>query len=86
LQDQIADHTAVPDEDAHSRESLQQIEAVIDQLPHKLKLPFVYCILEGHSYDECAEIIRSTRKTVETRIYRARKLLQRELETRDLKS
>ncbi len=80
LLDQLSDRATIPDQEAASQEKLQRIESAIDLLPHKLKLPFVYCILEGHSYDECAEIIRSTRKTVETRIYRARKTLQRELQ------
>ncbi len=79
LQDTFSDSSATPDEVAHTNEKLATIETAINQLPHKLKLPFVYCTLEGHSYDECAEIISSNRKTVETRIYRAKKILQSEL-------
>ena len=58
---------------------LFEIEAAIHKLPHKLKFPFIYCVLEEHSYDACAEILGRTRETVETRIYRARKRLQQEL-------
>lgn len=71
-----------PSEQLQSAESLRAIETAIDQLPEKLKFPFVYCVLEDHSYDECAEIIGRNRKTVETRIYRARKQLQAEWEAR----
>lgn len=63
-----------------SEESLQAIQAAVDNLPEKLKFPFVYCVLEDHAYDGCAEILGCNRKTVETRIYRARKLLQASLE------
>ncbi len=80
MQDQFPGNEPAPDANADSKENLQRIETAIDQLPHKLKLPLVYCILEGHSYDECAEIIRANRKTVETRIYRARKLLQQSVQ------
>jgi RNA polymerase sigma-70 factor (ECF subfamily) len=79
LENQVADDSCSPEQAVASQENVELIEATIDQLPHKLKLPFVYCILEGHSYDECADIINGTRKTVETRIYRARKFLQQEL-------
>lgn len=79
LEDQTSDNAPSPDQAVSSQEAAHRIEAIIDQLPHKLKLPFVTCILEGHSYDECADIIQSNRKTVETRIYRARKILQQEL-------
>lgn len=33
----------------------------------------------GHSYDECAEVLKTNRKTVETRIYRARQSLRKAL-------
>ena len=69
-----------------SAESLQAIETAIARLPQKLKFPFVYCVLEDHAYDECAEVIGRSRKTVETRIYRARKQLQSALEAEKQKS
>lgn len=64
---------------AVSDESVLEIERAIQNLPEKLRFPFVFCVLEEHSYDECAEIIGGTRKSVETRIYRARKRLQETL-------
>lgn len=63
-------------EAAVSAESVATIEAAIRQLPHKLRFPFIFCVLEDHTYDECAEVLGTNRKTVETRIYRARKRLQ----------
>ena len=57
-------------------DDLQAINSCIERLPEKLRFPFMFCILEDHSYDECAAILKSSRKTVETRIYRARQALK----------
>ncbi|KAF0094917.1 MAG: RNA polymerase sigma-70 factor ECF subfamily [Puniceicoccaceae bacterium 5H] len=61
---------------AEQREQLEAVEAAIERLPHKLKFPFVFCVLEERSQDECAEVLKTSRKTVETRIYRARQFLR----------
>jgi RNA polymerase sigma-70 factor (ECF subfamily) len=81
LGDMIASDAADPSEDATSKEMLHQIDVAIYQLPDKLKFPFIFCILEGDSYNDCAAVIGKNRKTVETRIYRARKLLRLQLVT-----
>ena len=64
---------------AESKEQVKTIESAIQDLPHKLRFPFVYCVIEGQGHDECAEILNTSRKTVETRIYRARKKLRQQL-------
>lgn len=61
---------------AESAEQLQHIHAAIQALPYRLHFPFSFCILEGHSYKACAEVLQVSPKTVETRIYRARQLLR----------
>ncbi|MGB0370884.1 MAG: RNA polymerase sigma factor [Opitutales bacterium] len=61
------------------RDDLRRVQACIQKLPEKLKFPFIFCVLEDHSYDECALVLNTNRKTVETRIYRARKLMKSEL-------
>lgn len=68
-----------PADDLVSTEILEQVQGEIRNLPEKLRFPFVFCILEDHSYDDCAEILRVNRKTVEMRIYRARKRLREKL-------
>ncbi|MDQ8180523.1 sigma-70 family RNA polymerase sigma factor [Pelagicoccus sp. SDUM812005] len=65
-----------PEQAAVSKEALSAIDAAIASLPHKLKFPFIFCVLEEHSYDDCAEVLNTNRKTVEMRIYRARKALR----------
>ena len=64
---------------AESTEDTQIIQRAIHALPHKLKFPFVFCIVEGNRYDECAEVLKTSRKTIETRIYRARIRLRKAL-------
>jgi len=68
-----------PSEAASAKETTGDIQKAVMRLPQKLKFPFIFCILEDNSYDECAEVLKTSRKTVETRIYRARKILREEL-------
>lgn len=62
------------------RDDLRRVRDEIDRLPLKLKTPFILHVLEEHSQKACAELLGVSEKTVETRIYRARKLLQAALE------
>ena len=71
--------SATPDTQMDSREQIRLMEAAISSLPHKLRFPFVFCVLEGNSHDECAGVLGTSRKAVETRIYRARKTLRHQL-------
>jgi RNA polymerase sigma-70 factor (ECF subfamily) len=57
------------------RQTLKLLENQIDRLPHKLKTALILFSLEGNSQEECARILGITPKTLETRIYRARKRL-----------
>jgi len=61
------------------RQTLRLLEKQIDKLPHKLKTALILFALEGHSQEACAELLGVTPKTVETRVYRARKLLSEKL-------
>jgi RNA polymerase sigma-70 factor (ECF subfamily) len=61
-------------------EDLKIIYHCIQELPDKLRVPFIFCVLEDYTHDECAAILRLSRKAVETRIYRARQALRIKLE------
>lgn len=78
-EDVIASKDRSPDESAVASESLSTIENAIASLPYPLKFSFIFCVLEGNSYDDCAEALGLNRKTVEMRIYRARKSLRESL-------
>lgn len=70
--DSLASNAATPKEAQVQKEMLAAIERALYELPHKLRFPFVYCILEENSYRECASVLGCSEKTVEMRIYRAR--------------
>ena len=74
----LSDSTT-PDTQLDSREQIRLMEAAISSLPHKLRIPFIFCVLEGNSHDECAGVLGTSRKAIETRIYRARKALRNQL-------
>ena len=64
---------------AESRESLAALERSIAQLPHDLRMALLLFSIEGHSQLECAELLGISAKAVETRVYRARKTLEKQL-------
>ncbi len=68
------EHTSA--QQAEFNEFTEAVEIGIGKLPHKLKAPFVLSVFEEHSHEECATILNCSPKAVETRIYRARKLLR----------
>jgi len=57
-------------------EDLRAVEKAIAALPHKIRFPLVFCVLEGNSYEECARVLGSSVKTIDSRIYRARQRLR----------
>jgi RNA polymerase sigma-70 factor (ECF subfamily) len=79
LADRMDSGDPSPSRSLQSDDDLLRIQEHVARLPEKLKFPFVFCILEKHSYDECAAILKTSRKTVETRIYRARQTLKEQL-------
>ena len=64
---------------AERSELAKLVQAEIERLPHDLKTVVLLFEYEDFSYDEIGEILGCTRKAVETRLYRARKLLAKKL-------
>ena len=64
-----------PAESAMTSEKMAALDRAIAQLPHDLRTALVMTVLEQRSQQECAELLETTPKTIETRVYRARKLL-----------
>lgn len=64
-----------PAESALTSEKMAALDRAIAQLPHDLRTALVMTVLEQRSQQGCAELLETTPKTIETRIYRARKLL-----------
>tara|TARA_R110000868_G_scaffold411035_1_gene701462 strand:- start:37228 stop:37833 length:606 start_codon:yes stop_codon:yes gene_type:complete len=60
---------------ADLRQQLVFMKNEIIKLPHKLKTALILFSLEGKSQSECAKLLDVTEKTIEMRVYRARKIL-----------
>ena len=62
-----------------SEEQRLRVRAAVAALPDDLREAIVLCELENLSLAEAAEILQSTVKAIESRLYRARKLLRKAL-------
>jgi len=84
LEDSGAREQPAPEPDAEAalldRERLAQLDRGIARLPGPLKEALLLTAIEGMSQQEAAELLGVTVKTVETRIYRARKILAQTLD------
>jgi RNA polymerase sigma factor (sigma-70 family) len=57
----------------------QLLGRAIQELPHKLKVPVIHCLIEGNSQQSCADLMGTTERAVEARIRRARQRLDAKL-------
>ncbi|MDP3073796.1 MAG: sigma-70 family RNA polymerase sigma factor [Opitutaceae bacterium] len=71
-----ADARPNPAEQSAQADQFKVLQRAIDQLPHTLKLPLILSALEGKTHKETAEILDTTPKTVELRIYHAKAKLR----------
>ncbi len=62
-----------------SKQQLILLRREIDSLPDTLKEAFILFAIEERTQAECAEILNVSAKTVETRVYRTRKILSEKL-------
>ncbi|CAN7609346.1 RNA polymerase sigma factor [Phenylobacterium sp. LjRoot225] len=62
-----------------ARQRTQALDRAIAALPPQLKAPLLLTAFDGFSQQEAAEILDVSTKTVEMRVYRARKLLAERL-------
>lgn len=74
------DPAALPDEAAIGRENLALLDRAIAGLPAALKEALLLTAFEGWSHREAGEILGVSARTIETRAYRARKILARTLD------
>jgi RNA polymerase sigma factor (sigma-70 family) len=73
-----------PPDSSAADTALARLDAAIARLPRPLKEPLILTALEGLSQREAGEILGINAKAVETRVYRAKKRLQAELDPADL--
>lgn len=73
------DPAGTADQALIARQRTQALDRAIAALPPQLKAPLLLTAFDGLSQQEAGEILGVTAKTVETRVYRARKLLAERL-------
>ena len=66
-------------EDCEQETMLSALDAALAALPRTLKEPLLLTVFEGLSQKEAANLLHVSAKAVETRIYRARQILAREI-------
>ena len=71
----VAVENRTPSDAAQAREKLAALDDGIAALPHDLRTALVLTTLEQRSHQECATLLKTTPKAIETRVYRARKFL-----------
>jgi len=80
---EVADSAMTPEAALQSAAGVERIQRAVQALPSKLKDALILCAIEGMSQDEAAALMGVSRKTIETRIYRARQKLSETLEGQD---
>jgi RNA polymerase sigma factor (sigma-70 family) len=58
----------------------EELLAAIDNTPEPYKVAFKLVAIEGYKYSEIAELLETNEDTVKSRVFRARKILKKELE------
>ncbi|TCZ73404.1 RNA polymerase sigma factor [Paenibacillus albiflavus] len=76
VKDWLSYNEAQPEEQIISREERDLKWQLIAELPDKYRLILILHYLKEFSYQEIAEITQMPIKTIETRLYRAKKMLQ----------
>lgn len=71
-----------PEDEVSNQELARLLEPMIDALPEVFRTVFVLRAVQGLHATECAECLEIPEETVRTRYFRARQLLQRQLEQR----
>ena len=79
LADTLPAHGPDPSQASVQAERIQAVRAAVAQLPEDLREAIVLCEWEELSVAEAAAIMEVTAKAVESKLYRARKLLREQL-------
>ena len=74
-QTQLSANERGPDRRTQDREKVRAVEKAISELPQDLMNTLILTALEGRTHVEAAELLGISPKTVEARVYRARRIL-----------
>ncbi|MFC4075594.1 RNA polymerase sigma factor [Salinithrix halophila] len=68
--------SGLPEPSLLDKEVRENVRTMVWKLPEKYRLVLTYYYLNDYSYDKIADVLGIKKKAVETRLYRARKMLQ----------
>lgn len=72
-------HDARIEERYEVSSDINTLQKEISKLPHKLKSALILFTLEENSQAKCSDILKISQKSVETRVYRAKKILSQRM-------
>jgi RNA polymerase sigma-70 factor (ECF subfamily) len=75
----VADPAAGAEQDVADRQRRARLDRAIATLPPQLKAPLILTAFDGLSQQAAGKVLGVSAKTIETRVYRARKLLAERL-------
>jgi RNA polymerase sigma factor (sigma-70 family) len=79
FRESVPENNPTPSESLQGLERAEAVRKAVGQLPEELRTPLILAEYEELSHAEIGAILACTPKAVETRIYRARKLLRETL-------
>jgi len=79
LIDTLSAEAVAPDQQAQASERAEAVRRAVQRLPSDLREAIVLCEWEELSVNEAATILNTTAKAVESRLYRARQFLRKQL-------
>ena len=79
FRESVPENNPTPSESLQGAERAEAVRQAVGQLPEELRTPLILSEYEELSHAEIGAILACTPKAVETRIYRARKLLRENL-------
>lgn len=79
FRESVPENNPTPSESLQGAERAEAVRQAVGQLPEELRTPLILAEYEELSHAEIGAILDCTPKAVETRIYRARKLLRENL-------
>lgn len=74
------EESSTPEDEVLKNEIKIQVRMAVNELPDKLKVIALLFYMEDRSIREIAEIVQAPQGTVKSRLYKARKLLHKQLE------
>ena len=80
FRESVPENNPTPSESLQGVERAEAVRKAVGQLPDELRTPLILSEYEELSHREIGAILDCTPKAVETRIYRARKLLREKLD------